>query len=214
VADLVLEIVEGANAGQQVALAGVIEIGREAGAAIHLDDEQVSRRHARISPAGDHAVLEDLGSANGTYVNDQPAQPNQELRRGDDVRVGLTVIRLRSQDEVRREPSAIGPAPVMTVVLPEGVLRPAPPEELSSADIDVDFSSMPGLLVEESEPAFVPREFAVGDEDSGGGPRGPDDKYGKLASRVDARVKHRTNVAAIAFLAIAALVVLIWLGAS
>ncbi|MEA2424340.1 MAG: hypothetical protein QOH13_750 [Thermoleophilaceae bacterium] len=205
--DLLLEIVEGDNAGHQVPLTGPVEIGRDPSAGLHLDDEQVSRLHARISPAGDHAIVEDLGSANGTYVNDQPAQAGQELRRGDDVRVGLTVIRVRSQDEVARSPSAIGPSPRMTVVLPEGVLQPAPPEELSSADIDM--SAMPSLLVEESEPAFVPREVAA--EPAAGG--GPDDRYGALASRVDARVKHRSNVAAMALLSIAAMVVLIWLGA-
>lgn len=207
--DLVLEIVEGANAGHQVRLAGALEVGREAAAGLRLDDAQVSRRHARISPAGDHAVIEDLGSANGTYVNDQPAQAGQELRRGDDVRVGLTVIRVRNEAEVARNMSAVGPSPIGTVILPEGVLQPARPQELSSPDIDV--ASVPSLLVEESEPAFVPRNVA---ETAGGGDGSPEDRYGALVGLVDARVKHRTSVAAIALLAIAALVVLIWLGAS
>ena len=153
-------------------------------------------------------MIEDLGSANGTYVNDQPAAAGQELRRGDDVRVGLTVIRLRSEDEVSRNASAVGPSPIGTVILPEGVLRPARPQELSSPDIDV--SSMPGLLVEESEPAFVPRDIAERPGRTGT----PEERYGALVGLVDARVKHRTTVAAIALISIAALVVLIWLGSN
>lgn len=185
----------------------MLEIGRDAAAGLHLADEQVSRRHARISPENDHALLEDLGSSNGTYVNDQPISGRQEVRRGDDIRAGLSVIRVRSLEELHRSPSAIGPAPNMTVIA--DVLQPVPREELSSVDIDVE--TMPSLLVEETEPAFVPRVIAEGD----GTPitTSADPRYGALASLVDARVKHRTNVAALAFLSIAGLVVLTYFGA-
>jgi pSer/pThr/pTyr-binding forkhead associated (FHA) protein len=198
---LILEIVEGPSAGRQIPLDGSIEVGRDQSAGLHLDDEQISRRHAVLAPEGDHATVEDLGSSNGTYVNDQPAQGKRELRRGDQVRFGLTVLQVRSQEEVRRSPSAVGPVPDFTVV-PDSVLRPAQPEELSPVDADVDV--LPNLLVDESEPAFVPRTAA---DDS------PASPYGRVGKLVDTRVKHRTNVAAIALLSISSLVVLIFFGA-
>ena len=46
-------------------------LGREPGLAISLDSTTVSRRHARIRVEGDEATIEDLGSKNGTLLNDQ-----------------------------------------------------------------------------------------------------------------------------------------------
>src|SRR4051812_25664279 len=121
--DLVLEIVEGPNAGRQVQLDKSLDIGRADEAGVHLDDEQVSRLHARVTPSESGALVEDLGSSNGTYVNDQPVIGQREVRRGDDIRTGLSVIRVRSAEEVRRSPSAVGPSPNMTVIGSD-MLRP------------------------------------------------------------------------------------------
>src|SRR5687768_17939123 len=82
-ADLILEIVEGDDAGRQTPLEGSIEIGREGSTGLALDDEQASRRHARVTAQGDHAVVEDLGSTNGTYLNGQPIEAEAPLRPGD-----------------------------------------------------------------------------------------------------------------------------------
>src|SRR3954452_9679993 len=106
--DLILEIVEGSEAGKQLPLDNVVDIGREPSLTLHLDqDTQVSRRHARISVQGGQVVAEDLGSTNGTYVNDQPISSPRALRPGDRIRVGLTVIELRSQQQVRERASGV-----------------------------------------------------------------------------------------------------------
>lgn len=55
---------------------------------IHLEDPFASSRHARISREGHVAVLEDLGSTNGTYLNDQPLDGPQPLHDGDRIRIG------------------------------------------------------------------------------------------------------------------------------
>ncbi len=69
-ADITLEIVEGPGAGRQVALDHELIIGRAPDVDMVLEDSQVSRRHAKVSPAPDgSAVVEDLGSANGTFIN-------------------------------------------------------------------------------------------------------------------------------------------------
>src|SRR3954465_10395599 len=100
-ADLTLEIVEGPDAGRQVPLESVVDIGREASLPIHLDaDTQVSRRHARVTVQGGAAVVEDLGSTTGTYGTDQPIHSPRALAPGDRVRIGLTVIELRSAGQV------------------------------------------------------------------------------------------------------------------
>jgi len=55
---------------------------------IHLDDPFASTRHARISREGHVFVLEDLGSTNGTYLNDEPLNGPQPLHPGDRIRIG------------------------------------------------------------------------------------------------------------------------------
>lgn len=65
----------------------IVSLGRSATATILLDDVSVSRRHAEIraDPLGYRIV--DLGSLNGTYVNDAPVE-EALLVHGDDIRIG------------------------------------------------------------------------------------------------------------------------------
>jgi DNA-binding winged helix-turn-helix (wHTH) protein len=62
---------------------------------IHVDSATVSRRHARISICGGEAVLEDLGSKNGTFVRGEPVLVPVRLNDGDEVRTGSVVFRFR-----------------------------------------------------------------------------------------------------------------------
>ncbi len=55
---------------------------------IRLDDPFASARHARISREGHVVVIEDLGSTNGTYLNEQPLTGPQPLHDGDRIRIG------------------------------------------------------------------------------------------------------------------------------
>jgi hypothetical protein len=55
---------------------------------IKLEDPFASSRHARISCQGHVVVIEDLGSTNGTYLNDQPLTGPQPLHEGDQIRIG------------------------------------------------------------------------------------------------------------------------------
>ncbi len=64
------------------------DIGRTQGNALVLPDTTVSRQHARIRLQGDHFVLFDLDSANGTFVNGQSVQQPKTLTDGDIVRFG------------------------------------------------------------------------------------------------------------------------------
>lgn len=55
-----------------------------------VDDISASRKHAKMSVAGDVKIvhLEDLGSKNGTFVNDLPLNARKQLRSGDRIRIG------------------------------------------------------------------------------------------------------------------------------
>jgi hypothetical protein len=55
---------------------------------IRLDDPFASSRHARISRQGHVVVIEDLGSTNGTYLNEEPLGGPQPLHPGDRIRIG------------------------------------------------------------------------------------------------------------------------------
>lgn len=78
-----------------VRLSGSLEIGRAEGCEIRLDDTYASQHHARFSTREGAWVVEDLGSTNGTYVNDHRIQTPVEVHAGDVVRIGKTVMELR-----------------------------------------------------------------------------------------------------------------------
>jgi pSer/pThr/pTyr-binding forkhead associated (FHA) protein len=91
----VLTITQGSQAGQSAALAdGVILIGRGADAQLSLDDDYVSTRHARVVSGENGIYLEDLGSTNGSYVNNQRITAPTTVTLSDTIRIGRTTLRL------------------------------------------------------------------------------------------------------------------------
>jgi pSer/pThr/pTyr-binding forkhead associated (FHA) protein len=89
-------IAEGSNAGTTVSLADApILIGRGTDAAIRLDDDYVSTRHARIAVSGDQWYVEDLGSTNGTYVGNSRITQPTAISLGTRIRIGKTILELR-----------------------------------------------------------------------------------------------------------------------
>ena len=88
----VLLVIRGPCEGLEVALerAGV-DIGRE-GCALTIPNENVSRRHAIVESIAGGYMIRDLGSTNGTFVNDSKIQV-QALKDGDQIRIGKSVIK-------------------------------------------------------------------------------------------------------------------------
>jgi diguanylate cyclase (GGDEF)-like protein len=89
----VLTVLRGLNAGQVFALErDSALIGRAREADVRIDDAGTSRRHARLlrSQAGRH-ILEDLGSANGIFVNGRRVE-RMDLEDGDRVQIGPAVL--------------------------------------------------------------------------------------------------------------------------
>jgi pSer/pThr/pTyr-binding forkhead associated (FHA) protein len=89
-------ILEGGNKGETVSLEEApLLIGRGNDAAIRLDDDYVSTRHARIASSGEQWFVEDLGSTNGTYVGTSRITQPTALQLGTQVRIGKTILELR-----------------------------------------------------------------------------------------------------------------------
>jgi DNA-binding winged helix-turn-helix (wHTH) protein len=70
-------------------------VGRAADAAICLEADSVSRRHARIVVTGTAATVEDLGSKNGTTIGDRRVRGETALVDGDRLRIGSVVLEVR-----------------------------------------------------------------------------------------------------------------------
>jgi pSer/pThr/pTyr-binding forkhead associated (FHA) protein len=89
-------IVEGGNKGEVISLDGApLLIGRGNDAAIRLDDDYVSTRHARIGSSGDQWYVEDLGSTNGTYVGSSRISQPTAISLGTQIRIGKSILELR-----------------------------------------------------------------------------------------------------------------------
>jgi pSer/pThr/pTyr-binding forkhead associated (FHA) protein len=77
-------------------MAGENVLGREGSDVILLKSSTVSRRHVRIVIGTDAAVVEDLGSKNGTFVNDERLTGPTRIADGDQVRIGSLVFTFRT----------------------------------------------------------------------------------------------------------------------
>ena len=130
----VAEIVEGAGAGHQFELRpGPSDIGRNEACDIEIDDQLISRRHARVN-VGDDIQIYDLGSTNGVVVNGQTIAGVANVTSGDLVTIGDTVLRFRLLEVAEHGPTGV----VVEFNRPPHVFRPfeqtemklpAPPEE-------------------------------------------------------------------------------------
>lgn len=71
-------------------------LGRDAGCHVTIPDSSVSHRHARIYHSDGEWYVEDLGSTNGTFVNDRPLTRPMVLRPGDTVAIGRSTLEARA----------------------------------------------------------------------------------------------------------------------
>jgi FHA domain len=76
-------------------LAGTLQIGRGSSCQIQPNDTYVSQVHAKISDRNGSWVVEDMGSTNGTYLNQRKVTVPTELSPGDRIRIGKTYLEVR-----------------------------------------------------------------------------------------------------------------------
>jgi len=79
-----------------------IVMGRDPTTTVQITDKGVSREHAEIFRVGEMVFIRDLGSRNGTFVNDEQIE-EELLRQGDQVRVGSTILVFESGDMARQD---------------------------------------------------------------------------------------------------------------
>ena len=92
-----LVIVEGTLRGTVVPLgSSPIVIGRASDATIVLDDDFVSTHHASLTPNGNHWIVEDLGSTNGTWIDKTRVSTPTVFKPGTQLRIGKTSMELSS----------------------------------------------------------------------------------------------------------------------
>ena len=89
-------VVEGNTSVRELEIVGTRIVGRDPVADLTLEDPEASRQHAAITAADEAVLIEDLGSTNGTTVNDERLDERRPLREGDRVRIGTTVLELRT----------------------------------------------------------------------------------------------------------------------
>lgn len=81
---------------------GTVLIGRGSENDVVLYGDSVSRRHARIESDANECRIVDLGSTNGTYVNDQPVQA-RSLCRGDQIKLGDTILKFLGGEDLESQ---------------------------------------------------------------------------------------------------------------
>ncbi|MDM7917259.1 MAG: SpoIIE family protein phosphatase, partial [Candidatus Eisenbacteria bacterium] len=95
---------------------GMHHVGRAAESDVRLADPRVSARHAELQVQGDEIVIRDLGSRNGTWVNDRKIEGGVQLRPGDRIRIGAVELRLeldRGEEGADRAARSDGGGPMI-----------------------------------------------------------------------------------------------------
>jgi pSer/pThr/pTyr-binding forkhead associated (FHA) protein len=111
---LTFQVLEGIDKGRIFRdLATPVTIGREEGNCLRLNDERISRYHAKVQQDGDDIILTDLESTNGTRVNGTVVQIRR-LRFGDRVCLGRSLLLFGSNEEIANRmqtlANQVGPA--------------------------------------------------------------------------------------------------------
>jgi pSer/pThr/pTyr-binding forkhead associated (FHA) protein len=113
------QVLEGVDKGRVFRdLQVPVTIGREEGNALRLNDERVSRFHAKVQQEDGDVIITDLESTNGTRVNGAPVQIRR-LRPGDQISLGRSMLLFGTLEEIAARRSAESPAARATNV-PDG----------------------------------------------------------------------------------------------
>jgi two-component system cell cycle response regulator len=85
-------VLAGSNLGRMFRIEGdEVILGRATNATVRLEDDGISRNHARVVMRGEDLWIEDMGSQNGTFINGEKVSA-QKLKDGDKIQIGATTI--------------------------------------------------------------------------------------------------------------------------
>jgi hypothetical protein len=146
-----LWVISGPLAGQSVGVTGELVIGRQ-NADLTIDDAQVSRRHVAVRLEGGQLEVEDLGSANGTFVNGSRIEGPIKVGGGAKIRVGRTEFEVRGVLPPRGEKRDATQVAAGPTADPQATrATPAPDAELTRA------RSVPDAQVTRATPIADPQ---------------------------------------------------------
>jgi pSer/pThr/pTyr-binding forkhead associated (FHA) protein len=138
---LTFQVLEGIDKGRIFReLCPPVTIGREEGNLLRLNDERVSRYHAKVQYDNGEIILTDLDSTNGTRVNGTVIQIRR-LRAGDRVGVGRSLLLFGSQEEIEARMVATGlrpPPGARTGTGPQATIQAEPPASLDDPQFELN----------------------------------------------------------------------------
>ena len=102
-----LVAIEGPLAGQTFKLEKEVVLGRAFDADIRIDELTISRHHTRVFGTEQGLMVEDMGSGNGTFVNDQPIDSATPLKDGDLIRLSHSVFRFSHRAKAKKSSTAV-----------------------------------------------------------------------------------------------------------
>ncbi|MBJ6763274.1 FHA domain-containing protein [Myxococcaceae bacterium JPH2] len=122
-----LTCLTGLDMGRTFALGEALtDIGRGGGVKVRLRDRAVSRIHARIHHEASAFQVEDVGTANGVFLNGKPLRQATPLTDGDIIEIGRSLLRF--QAPVDEPPAPVVEAPPEPPPLPSAPAAPSTPE--------------------------------------------------------------------------------------
>jgi len=136
--NVTFQVLEGVDKGKVFRELPIpLTIGREEGNLLRLNDERVSRFHAKIQIDGGDVILTDLESTNGTRVNGSSIQIRR-LRPGDRVGVGRSILLFGSNEEIAARMAGLSTALKQTGAAKTSVTGESASAKTLSMDIDQD----------------------------------------------------------------------------
>lgn len=158
-----LKVLRGSSAGKEIRIPGKkFRIGRAEGCQLRPKSDSVSRRHCEITIEGDQVFVKDLGSRNGTLINDEKIEPKvaAELTLGNVLRVGkleFEVLIVHGLDAGKRaKVTDVKEAAARTKEVAAQSSDPAEDEDISTWLEDQDA---------EASESTETRQYEVGDTD-------------------------------------------------
>lgn len=141
-----IQVLEGIDKGRVFRELSIpVTIGREEGNSLRLNDERVSRFHAKVQSEDGDFIITDLDSTNGTRVNGSPVQIRR-LKPGDQISVGRSVLLFGSHAEINRRGASLKANLQPSLVpLDRTIANPAGQDDLDFA------ANVPGLAHEPPE---------------------------------------------------------------